>query len=349
MKINPAFTLKRLSLVAGFTVLLSATASIASAMESLDDATLSGQTGQDGITMDAMLPNSTLTLSQAGLIDTDGISGNNQLGTSFSTPAALVAAPATGSLAFLSLCSNTSGSCLPETHPVSLTLDAGSDTSSNSALNIGLQFPSSARRLLLQPFSLYMSPTQGTIFNAARSAVNANVDEIIKVTGGTNNEGLSIVVGAPATGDPAVAFNMQLGNEPQGHMFRITSGKLLRIGNDPSGDNPIQIMSKNSATPSSLKVDFELCATAAVTSSGCNVGSTDGLDLSGFYADISADSLIFANNSFGKLDIVFSNAVAGVAGQSDTNSFNGLKNGSMGSIGLVGVQVTNLQMTMRGM
>lgn len=65
---------------------------------------------------------------------------------------------------------------------------------------------------------------------------------------------------------------------------------------------------------------------------------------------------MFGNLSTDKLNIVLGNVVAGNAGssiaaatQAEPAAYNALKNGSMGSLGLVGVKVTNLQMTMKGL
>lgn len=323
------------------------------AMDALDDAALSELSGQDGMNIDLRLPNSTLMFSQTGIVD-NGISGTH-LGQSFASLAAMAYAPTTYSSTAggISLCTNVSGACTAETSPISLGIDAGSAaaTSTLSTLNFGLNFPTTTRRLLLNPFSLYMSPAEGSVFNAGRTALNANVNEIVRVTGA---EGLSILLAAPATGTPVVGFNLQLGNEAQGHMIAITSGKLLRIGNDPSGANPIQMLSKNSSVSSSLKVNFDLCSTDAVnaTTGACNTAysGAGGFSLTGFYGDFSSSSFIFGHDgTTDKLNIVFDNAVAGTVGSQAATSFDNLKNGSMGSIGLVGVQVTNLRMTVQGM
>lgn len=324
------------------------------AMDALDDAALSELSGQDGMKIDLRLPNSTLMLSQASLKDS-GISGTH-LGQSFASLASMAYAPTTYSATAggISLCTTVSGACTAETSPISLRIDAGSAaaTSTLSTLNFGLDFPTTTRRLLLNPFSLYMSPAGGSIFNAGRTALNANVNEIVRVTGA---EGLSILLAAPAVGTPVVGFNLQLGNEAQGHMIAITSGKLLRIGNDPSGANPIQILSKNSSVvASSLKVNFDLCSTDAVNAAtgACNTAysGTGGFSLTGFYGDFTSNSFVFGHDTTtDKLNIVFDNAVAGTLGSQAATSFDNLKNGSMGSIGLVGVQVTNLRMTVQGM
>lgn len=325
------------------------------AMDVLDDAALSELSGQDGMNIDLRLPNSTLMFSQTGIVD-NGISGTH-LGQSFASLAAMVYAPTTYSTTAggVSLCTTVSGACTAEASPISLRIDAGSSaaTGTLSTLNMSLNFPTTTRRLLLNPFSLYMAPAEGSVFNAGRTALNTNVNEIVRVTGA---EGLSILLAAPATaGTPVVGFNLQLGNEAQGHMIAITSGKLLRIGNDPSGANPIQILSKNSSVvASSLKVNFDLCSTDAVNAAtgACNTAysGTGGFSLTGFYGDFTSNSFVFGHDTTtDKLNIVFDNAVAGTLGSQAATSFDNLKNGSMGSIGLVGVQVTNLRMTVQGM
>lgn len=328
-------------------LLICMAAGAAHAMEPLDDASLAGQAGQDGITASVSLVNGSLMVSQLGVNSKDGISATD-LGASFSGVAGLVYAPTTYTTApgGISLCTNISGACTAETGLLTFVVDAAASGSS-ATLNIGFSLPTSTRRVMLHPFSLYMSPSTGSIFNPTRTAVNANVREILKVTG---SEGISILLADQAVNP--FRFNIQLGDEPQGHMLAITSGKLLRIGNDPTGANPIQLISQNGAGTSSLKMDFDLCAAGAVTvaTGACNAayaGTTGLVDLSGFYMDLTSDGVVFGNAGISGFNIVFGNMTAGTVGTA--SSYDSLQNGSMGRLGLVGVQVTNMQMKVKGM
>lgn len=125
-----------------------------------------------------------------------------------------------------------------------------------------------------------------------------------------------------------------------------------------TGTNPIQAISHNNGgATSSLKYDFDLCAFDAVTvaTGACNTAYTGAFNpatsfsLNGFYADITSEGFVFGNPSLKKLNIVYSNVVAGAKNAQQATSFNNLRNGSMGNLGLVGIEVTNLQMKVKGM
>jgi hypothetical protein len=49
------------------------------------------------------------------------------------------------------------------------------------------------------------------------------------------------------------------------------------------------------------------------------------------------------------MDLAIKNVMLGDAGASNTNTFNGLQNGSLGNIGAVGISATNLKMRVSGM
>lgn len=308
----------------------------AAAMQPLTDDALSQQSGQDGLTVGVNLRNSTLVLSQAGLVDTDGIAGTH-VGSSFSGPAAMVFAPTTYSATQgVRFFNDVAGSTLAVA-PVLFEVDAGVAAGS-AALNIGISLPSDLRRIRINPFSLYMASAAGDIFTAPRvldgapGTLKAGVTKILEV----GTQGIDIVFKA---GDPVKA-NVQLGSEPQGHMLVMTGGSLLRIGNDASGSNPVQLMSKNTSN-SSIKLDIDFTATDQVA----------GFGLAGFYGDITTDGLLLGRTGpTDKFNLVLGNAVAGTSGtQGGATVFNDLKNGSMGSVGLVGARVTDLAIKVRGL
>lgn len=309
----------------------------AGAMQPLTDDALSQQSGQDGISVNVNLPNSTLIVSQVGLVDTDGIAGPH-LGTSFSGPGALVFAPTTySSSQGVRFFSDVIPNALAVA-PLLLEVDAGS-ASGTPVLNIGISLPTDLRRIRINPFSLYMASAAGSIFTAPRvldgPAGTLNPTGVTKILE-VGAQGIDIVFKAS---DPVKA-NLQFGNEPQGHMLVMTGGSILRIGNDVSGSNPIQLMSKNTST-SSMKFDIDILATDQVA----------GIGLSGFYADIEPDGLVFGKTGpTDKFNLVVSNAVAGTSGsQGGAAVFNDLKNAPMGNIGLVGARVTGLEVKVRGL
>ena len=66
--------------------------------------------------------------------------------------------------------------------------------------------------------------------------------------------------------------------------------------------------------------------------------------------DVNSDGLTFGKAGVtDKVDLVLNNVVAGVSGVQDPNTFNNLKNGSMGNFGVVGATVSNLKMNVKGM
>lgn len=308
------------------------------ALEAMDDGALAAQTGQDGITVALQYPDSTISLSEAIITDTNGMTGATG-------KASLVIAPQTYSstqgIRFFK--DNTSATVA--TAPITIKMDADGNAGS-PVLNAAISLPSDMQRIRINPFSIYLATGSNSIFStrkvdgATSNTFRAGVTELLKV----NGEGIDTVF---KSGDP-VTINIQLGNTPQGHMFQFTGGSILCMGNNAScmsapgtdGANPIEIMSKNSSGNSSLKLGFTLRATNQIT----------GFRLNGFYGDVNSDGLTFGKaGATDKIDLVLNNVIAGAAGTQDTNTFNNLKNGSMGNFGVVGASVTNLKMNVRGM
>jgi hypothetical protein len=304
------------------------------AMQPLDDAGLAQATGQDGISISLNYPNSTINVSELALIDQNGIAGS----TTHTAAASLVMAPTTysstqGIRFFNDVTLNNAA-----TQPITIVMDTDGNAG-KPLLNMSIGLPSDMRRIRIDPFSIYAATGSVSIYSANRILNGATpslratgVNELLRV----GTQGIDITF----TNSP-VRLNLQLGNAPQAHMFVFSSGSLLRIGNDASGANPIQIMSKNSSGNSSLKLDFSLSAN----------NQTTGFQLAGFYGDFDNDSFVFGRaGTTDKMDLVISNLVAGsTTAPADVNSFAGLKNASMGNIGLIGATVTNLKVNVKGL
>lgn len=303
------------------------------AMQPLDDAGLAQSTGQDGISISLNYPNSTISVSEVALIDQNGITGS----ATHTAPASLVLAPANysstqGIRFFNDVTLNNVAS-----QPITIVMDVDGNAG-KPLLNASIGLPSDMRRIRINPFSIYLATGSSSIYSASRvlnevtpPALRAGVNELLRV----GTEGIDISF----TNNP-VRLNLQLGNAPQGHMFVFASGSLLRIGNDASGSNPIQIMSKNSSGNSSLKLDFSLSAN----------NQTTGFQLAGFYGDFDNDSFVFGKaGTTDKFDAAINNVVAGSSGASSSNSLGNLPNGSMGNFGIVGATVTNLKVNVKGM
>jgi len=297
------------------------------AMEQLDDHQMAASTGQDGITLGIQLPNSTISFNQIGLVSIDDRSNPA------SSRASLVMAPnnysPTQGIRFFN------GASAPTTQPLTIKFDVDGNAG-NPLLNVNVALPSDLERIRVNPFSVYIADGSGSIFTSrivngvGANTLRAGVTEMLRV--GTN--GIDIRF---KSGDP-VALNLQLGAESQAHMLQFTGGSLLQVVSNA----PIEVMSLNNGgtTQSSLKLNLDISATDQVV----------GFRLAGFYADISASGLVIGKDGWtDKLDIRINNIVAGDLPAVSPTAFNGLANGSMGSIGLEGLRVENLKVNVAGM
>lgn len=315
------------------------------ALEAMSDGAMAEQTGQDGITVALQYTNSTISFSEAIITDTNGMAGATG-------KASLVIAPQTfSSTQGIRFFKDISSTTLA-TAPINIKMDAEGNAGT-PVLNAAISLPSDMQRIRINPFSIYLATGSDSIFtqrkidSGTNSATNTNlyragVTELLRV----NGEGIDTIF---KSGD-AVTINVQLGNTPQGHMFMFTGGSILCIANNGrcmanpttlENANPIELISTNSSGNSSLKLNFKLTASNQVT----------GFRLNGFYGDINADGLTFGKVGVtDKLDLVLSNITAGCSsGCQDINTFNNLKNGSIGNLGIVGASVTNLKVHVRGL
>lgn len=309
------------------------------ALQAMDDNALAEQTGQDGITVALQYADSTISFSEAIITDTNGM-------TNASNKSSLVIAPATySSTQGIRLFKNNSSTTLA-TAPIKIQMDADANTAS-PVFNAAISLPSDLERIRINPLSVYLATGDTSIFTGRKvdgsttNTFRTGVTELLRV----NGEGIDTVF---KSGDP-LTINVQLWNTPQGHMFMFTGGSILCVGNNAScmsttgadGANPIELISSNSSSNSSLKLNFKLSAS----------NQTTGFRLNGFYGDINADGLTFGKSgATDKVDLVLSNITAGCSsGCQDVNTFNNLKNGSMGNFGVVGASVTNLKVNVRGL
>ena len=297
------------------------------AMQALDDTTLAQETGQQGITVAIGTKGNsgTIGFDSISLEDTDG-SSNPFYNNTYTGKAAL-SYITQGSGAGVTFYNG--ASTIAE--PLTIVIDADGNAN-NPVLNVGLLLNNNLSRINLNPFALSLTST-----TAPPTPVNTRRD-IVKV-GGT---GIDVVF---KTGS-RLGLNMQLGAQPQGHMFVFTGGQILQVKNDPS--SPIELLSYSgictiTCTPtSSLKLNFNLTANAA---------STNGIQLAGMYIDVNSQGLTVGKT--GKLDKFDLNVTDVVAGSKtaalDTNIFNGLKNGAIGNFGAIGISVSDLKVNVKGM
>lgn len=302
-------------------------------LQAMDEQSMAGTTGQDGISIGIQLPSSALAFSEAAIIDTNGISGSS----THTATASLVMAPTTYRTTEGVRFFNADTGTTLATQPILIDIDAdGGAGGSMPLLNVLVSLPSDLKRIRIDPFSIYAATGATSIFTAARANNTvgtlrpSGVTELLRV----GNNGLDVIF---KSGDP-VKINFQLATEDQGRFFTITGGNFLQLKNDPA--NPIQLMSKN-ATVSSLKFNLSLAAT----------NQTTGFSLVGFYGDVTAaNGFTFGKSgTTDKIDLVVSDVVAGTSGLSNAGSFAGLKNASIGSVGLIGATVSNLKVNVKGL
>lgn len=298
------------------------------AMEQLDDQQMAASTGQDGLTIGIQLPNSTFSYNQIGLVNVADRSNPA------SARASLVMAPnnysPTQGIRFFSSATVAN----PTLQPFTIKIDSDANAA-NPMLNVSVGLPTDLARIRVNPFSVYIANGGGSVFTSrttngvGTNTLRAGVTEMLRV--GTVDLQFK-------AGDP-VRFNIQLGAENQGHMVLFTGGSLMQFLNN----TPIEVVSTNGAQQSSLKLNLDIRASDQTASSL-------GFRLAGFYADVSDKGIIIGKDGWtDKLDIKVNNIVAGTEGVSSATAFNGLKNGSMGNIGLEGLRVENLKVSVSGM
>lgn len=158
-----------------------AMSSSAFAMQSLDDATLSQTTGQDGVTIQLDLPTNGIN-AQAILHDSDGL----KVGSVAGNAGAIVMGDGTAAGNF-----KITGTA------ITLDIDADGSASTNPLLNIKVTLPTN---FAVSTGNVYVSKSAGV------GGVLANQKKIF------NNTTLSLA---------GMTMNMQLGNEAQGAMIKL--------------------------------------------------------------------------------------------------------------------------------
>ena len=328
----------------------------ASAMQPLDDQSLSGATAQDGLNIGVHV--SKIDFNQIAIIDTDGFTNSSA---SLTSKAALVMAASPGGASAIGVdvvkTFNADGSIDYGTSALfNAAIDTDAGTGTNGAFaNVALTLGSDVNGLRIRPFSVYLTPdqydpgdstkhaistlvgsdyTQHSIFSTGTTLKSPNIKELLRVS---NNIDIKFVSNNKPT------MNFQLGASPQGHMVMF-GGAIDSI-----------------CAPSATQADgcsFNLVSGATGAKFDLQMTSTDanGFSLNGFYAGIEngagavPDAVVFGHaGTSDKMDLAIKNVMLGDAGASNTNTFNDLQNGSLGNIGAVGISATNLKMRVSGM
>lgn len=284
--------------------------SSAFALESLPEDELAQSSAQDGISVLLALPVAGWTAQSIALIDKTGIPSTIKPGFEFNRGDLI--ARNLGMKTCSDIAINGACTSINLSPSIALTLDTVGDTDGNSATADSM-----------------LNLSVGLIGGAKK--IRFYIDKIGLRNGfGANETTFIDFVHSDGVGDyidilPAgggTLFNLQLGSETAGHMLTIANGKF-----DTIDFGSIFLRDKSDT------LNGGACAT-------CNLSFTfkmDNVDLTGAGFDISNDGLVFSVSSFvTPIDITFGNIRAGNSG---TN---------MGTIGVKGLQVTNLALTISG-
>ena len=331
----------------------------ASAMQPLDDQSLSGATAQDGLNIGVHV--SKIDFNQIAIIDTDGFTNSSA---SLTSKAALVMAASPGGASAIGVdvvkTFNADGSIDYGTSALfNAAIDTDAGTGTNGAFaNVALTLGSDVNGLRIRPFSVYLTPdqydpgdstkhaistlvgsdyTQHSIFSTGTTLKSPNIKELLRVS---NNIDVKFVT----TNKPRM--NIQLGASPQGHLVML-DGAIDSVC-APTTTQPNGCSFNLVSETTGLKFDLQMSGKDA-----------NGFSLNGFYAGIEAGAgsipgaVVFGNTGVSdKLNLNLNNIKMGdeiPVGNLNSNIFNGLQNGSLGNIGAVGVSATNLKMRVSGM
>ena len=331
----------------------------ASAMQPLDDQSLSGATAQDGLNIGVHV--SKIDFNQIAIIDTDGFTNSSA---SLTSKAALVMAASPGGASAIGVdvvkTFNADGSIDYGTSALfNAAIDTDAGTGTNSAFaNVALTLGSDVNGLRIRPFSVYLTPdqydpgdstkhaistlvgsdyTQHSIFSTGTTLKSPNIKELLRVS---NNIDVKFVT----TNKPRM--NIQLGASPQGHLVML----------DGAIDS---VCAPTTTQPNGCSFNLVSGTTGAKFDLQMSGKDANGFSLNGFYAGIEAGAgsipgaVVFGNTGVSdKLNLNLNNIKMGdeiPVGNLNSNIFNGLQNGSLGNIGAVGVSATNLKMRVSGM
>ena len=328
----------------------------ASAMQPLDDQSLSGATAQDGLNIGVHV--SKIDFNQIAIIDTDGFTNSSA---SLTSKAALVMAASPGGASAIGVdvvkTFKADGSIDYGTSALfNAAIDTDAGTGTNGAFaNVALTLGSDVNGLRIRPFSVYLTPdqydpgdstkhaistlvgstyTQHSIFSTGTTLKSPNIKELLRVS---NNIDVKFVT----TNKPRM--NIQLGASPQGHLVML----------DGAIDS---VCAPTTTQPNGCSFNLVSGTTGAKFDLQMSGKDANGFSLNGFYAGIEAGAgsipgaVVFGNTGVSdKLNLNLNNVWLGDTGASNANSFNGLQNGSLGNIGAVGISATNLKMRVSGM
>ena len=141
-------------------------------------------------------------------------------------------------------------------------------------------------------------------------------------------------------------MNIQLGATPQGHMIKFGGASDSICG--PTTANPDGCT--HNLVSGTTGAKFKLQMTADDSDP---LDTVTGFSLNGFYAGIETNGFVFGNTDKSeKFNASLNNVWLGdtiPTGSLDSNTFNGLQNGSMGNWGIKGASITDLKVKVSGL
>ena len=343
-------------LVAG----LACTASVM-ALETLSEDQLAQTTGQDGLTIAVSPVASPSRVGQIGVNTINYWQRNNATGsisiannsfspefTSSRTPGmSSFDAPGGGiGINFrqgggIRFCADTGASLTtcntPSTRPIVLTVDAdGNRGSPVLAVNIALQ--SDLRRIRLD-----VSTISRKVVNAGTSAV-PDTDILRLVRAGTN--------------DPSIAgININFARTDANGTAIAAPSLALLLGNTPNGRGMIQLGSFNIASINTDEWYLPSYTTSTDAATGIRFTPIlEGLDLSGArinmvssYGGSDQGGMLLTRSGYTTIDEVGARNISfGDIGATNADVFAGTANASIGTVGITGLRMTNLQVKVNG-
>lgn len=323
------------------------------AMQPLDDQTLAKAIGQDGLNIGINV--SKIDFKQIAIIDTDGFGAG-------SSKAGLVVAAnpngATPGVDFVQTFNSdgTIQNSFSELLQAVIDTDAGTvvvgPNTGGAFANIAVMLGSGVNGIRIRPLSVYLVPddpvidaisirngsvyTQKSIFSSGTTLKSNNIKELLR----TDNIDIKFVAANKPT------MNIQLGAAPQGHMIKF--GGAIDSICGPTTANPDGCTLNLVSGTTGAKFKLQMTADDSDP-----LDTVTGFSLNGFYAGIETNGFVFGNTGKSeKFNASLNNVWLGdtiPTGSLDSNTFNGLQNGSMGSWGIKGASITDLKVKVSGL
>lgn len=298
-------------------------------MEALNDTQLQGQTGQAGITL-AVSPAAS---GVVGLIGVNTIQYNQ--GNAASMGSAGVAnflqansANRSAGLSFnfanggIRFCTDQGlVGCTLSKQSIGIVIDADGN-GGKPVLNIKTSLQPDLKRIKLNLNTIAQIGKNGT------TTTSSDLIRLVKADGITQStNGLSLNLDTTA-GVPS--FTLQLGNNPMGSLAVVNNLNIANIQSDT------WLIPSYAGSTASTGIRF--------------TPSIDGLNLSGGRISIIKDQgLQWSQSSMQAQNLSLNDVTMGEIGASSASSFGGTNNAPMGSMGVTGVNVSGLSVTVKGL